>query len=69
MINDYEPCRQLLESTVRRLSDSYQGPTDAQALIQYLEGLVLQQRRYEQTLRAESDELVRHELTELPDKS
>ena len=43
-VYDLAAARTLLCSTVERLDPEYQGPYDAQALIQYLEALVLQAR-------------------------
>ena len=43
-VSNYGECTALLLSTVKRLDPAYKGPFDAQALIQYLEALVLQAR-------------------------
>ena len=44
-VTDLESATHLLRSTVERLGPAYRGPYDAQALIQYLEALVLQAQR------------------------
>lgn len=43
-VYDLPSARDLLASTVDRLDPEYKGPYDAQALIQYLECLVLSSR-------------------------
>lgn len=43
-VYDLASARDLLARTVERLDPTYKGPYDAQALIQYLEALVLQAR-------------------------
>jgi hypothetical protein len=40
-VYDFESLTCLLTETVRRLDPDYQGPWDPQALVQYLEALVL----------------------------
>jgi len=43
-VYDYASAHDLLSSTVLRLDPKYKGPWDTQALIQYLEALVLKER-------------------------
>lgn len=51
-VQDFRGCCVLLLSTVKRLDPTYRGPYDAQALIQYLEALVLQARRNSEEVEA-----------------
>ena len=51
-VSNYGECTALLLSTVKRLDPAYKGPFDAQALIQYLEALVLQARRNAEEIEA-----------------
>lgn len=51
-VRDFAGCNTLLLITVKRLDPSYRGPFDPQALIEYLEALVLQARRNSEELAA-----------------
>lgn len=51
-VRDFAGCNALLLSTVKRLEPSYRGPFDPQALIEYLEALVLQARKNAEEIEA-----------------
>ena len=55
-VYDLASARNLLVSTVERLDPEYNGPYDAQALIQYLECLVLAARETSRFISLQLDE-------------
>ena len=55
-VYDLASARDLLASTVDRLDPEYKGPYDAQALIQYLECLVLSARETSRFISLQLDE-------------